>query len=631
MAANPVSHFDTAPKAVKDAQPAADLKGSPPTPCLALACSPLLTVAAQPRPAAFRFWTDETLWSQGRPAVELVEEALQAAGGSRTGGPPRRPGVSSSSSASTSGSSSPGVLGAAHCESWELLWTKSTYAIPAARCLVPGQQVSVVVGLNCLTMKKRMLLTLKRMYGTEGAARITPTSFALPEELEQWKAWLHRKGEGARARSHEEAGGQQGQEAAGKGEQCDGGVREGQQEQGRSLGVGVAIRSNWTQPTRQQQQQQQQQDRPHGSNGQGPWRMQGTPSSPSQPLQHHGVLGPGRAGAPPEAEPRAQLWMLKTGQDAGKGLRLLNAQDALQHVEDPNTWACRHKHQLQVAQLYVDRPLLLEGRKSHLRLWVVVTLHHPLTAFLHRRGLVLFSTATYDSHSQPPASHLHHTTSHMTGPNITHPAPHWSHIPAGHITNLARNSSGLVWSLQQLELRLGSPAWQRLWDKLQENTRLTLAAAQASLLEAHAWLRPPFPAYGFQLLGFDFLLDEALQPWLLEVNSAPSIMALHDDPGTADMIRGEKLAMLNDLVALVLPRLHPDPQTSQGQARTIRCRAGTGLGSQAEHAASSSEHTSSSSYSNNGTNISSDRPGLTGAVRQGLIGTDCTGDFVQLL
>ncbi|GFH12571.1 uncharacterized protein HaLaN_08283, partial [Haematococcus lacustris] len=61
---------------------------------------------------------------------------------------------------------------------------------------------------------------------------------------------------------------------------------------------------------------------------------------------------------------------------------------------------------------------------------------------------------------------------------------------------------------------------------------------------------PPFPAYGFQLLGFDFLLDEALQPWLLEVNSAPSIMALHDDPGTADMIRGEKLAMLNDLVAL---------------------------------------------------------------------------------
>ncbi|KAL6745045.1 hypothetical protein V8C86DRAFT_132603 [Haematococcus lacustris] len=76
-----------------------------PAACLALACSPLLTVAAQPRPAAFRFWTDETLWSQGRPAVELVEEALQAAGGSRTGGPPRRPGVSSSSSASTSGSS----------------------------------------------------------------------------------------------------------------------------------------------------------------------------------------------------------------------------------------------------------------------------------------------------------------------------------------------------------------------------------------------------------------------------------------------------------------------------------------------------------------------------------------------
>lgn len=37
--------------------------------------------------------------------------------------------------------------------------------------------------------------------------------------------------------------------------------------------------------------------------------------------------------------------------------------------------------------------------------------------------------------------------------------------------------------------------------------------------------RPSLPAYGFQLLGFDYMLDHELRPWLIEVNSAPSIMA----------------------------------------------------------------------------------------------------------
>ena len=43
----------------------------------------------------------------------------------------------------------------------------------------------------------------------------------------------------------------------------------------------------------------------------------------------------------------------------------------------------------------------------------------------------------------------------------------------------------------------------------------------------HLWLhcRPAIPEYGFQLLGFDYMLDHELKPWLMEVNSAPSIMA----------------------------------------------------------------------------------------------------------
>ena len=38
----------------------------------------------------------------------------------------------------------------------------------------------------------------------------------------------------------------------------------------------------------------------------------------------------------------------------------------------------------QVAQQYVTDPLLVLGRKCHLRLWVLVTAHCPMRAYLHK-------------------------------------------------------------------------------------------------------------------------------------------------------------------------------------------------------------------------------------------------------
>ena len=86
----------------------------------------------------------------------------------------------------------------------------------------------------------------------------------------------------------------------------------------------------------------------------------------------------------------------------------------------------------QVAQLYLTRPLLLEGRKSHLRLWLLVVSHPspscgahrsidpPHRVYLHDRGLVLFSSETYKP-SCPCVGAA-------------------GVLAPGHVTNLARNS-----------------------------------------------------------------------------------------------------------------------------------------------------------------------------------------------
>jgi hypothetical protein len=53
------------------------------------------------------------------------------------------------------------LLGYHHVKQWDMLWTKSVYAIRAARQLQQGQIVSAIAGLNCLSMKKRMVQTLR--------------------------------------------------------------------------------------------------------------------------------------------------------------------------------------------------------------------------------------------------------------------------------------------------------------------------------------------------------------------------------------------------------------------------------------------------------------------------------------
>jgi hypothetical protein len=175
-------------------------QGRPTTapPLLSPAGAPLAgaitAAAALGEPEGFDFWVDEILWTQGKVAVELMEEVLEAIGGRRVGGPAKlpkalrgggerqsAPSAAPSSAADsargaadvaaalvlrlglgggrggTASGSGGGVseeaataqaggvreddaqLGYRHVPEWQFLWTKSIYGIKAARTMRPGQ------------------------------------------------------------------------------------------------------------------------------------------------------------------------------------------------------------------------------------------------------------------------------------------------------------------------------------------------------------------------------------------------------------------------------------------------------------------------------------------------------------
>ena len=82
----------------------------------------------------------------------------------------------------------------------------------------------------------------------------------------------------------------------------------------------------------------------------------------------------------------------------------------------------------------------------------------------------------------------------------------------------------------------------------------------------------------FELYGYDIIVDDALKPWLIEVNASPSLSA------TTDADRSLKFQLINDTLKCVAPR-----QWHTKQAR--------GSGHHHHHQPSSSSPSSSSSAS----------------------------------
>lgn len=91
--------------------------------------------------------------------------------------------------------------------------------------------------------------------------------------------------------------------------------------------------------------------------------------------------------------------MLKNNKQRGTGLRLVPTQEAFQACFE--TTPLRpgleglNLYRWYLAQQYITNPLLVNGRKFGVRLWALMPGTQPLRGYLHKNGLVLFSSQPY--------------------------------------------------------------------------------------------------------------------------------------------------------------------------------------------------------------------------------------------
>lgn len=268
-------------------------------------------------------------------------------------------------------------------------------------------------------------------------------------------------------------------------------------------------------------------------------------------------------------------WIVKPSRGScGRGIRVFKKGD--EEVDSLVSQACAlapfspstARFPLHVVQQYIRRPLLVNERKFDFRVYVCVTSYDPLVAYIHHSGLVRFAAKKYDTTEKDITDVYSHLTNYSVGRKLEaegKEALKKKHIEEQqnqnqqndddddddnnngttsdnknnnkvHPSVLAKNMSQeaaanfsleLKWSMEKFNDYLsktfgGKEACDKVWTDIEDVIVKTLFAVQPQIYRSSVMVEGNHDA-SIELYGFDVMLDEQLKPWLIEVNTLPSL------------------------------------------------------------------------------------------------------------
>jgi len=198
---------------------------------------------------------------------------------------------------------------------------------------------------------------------------------------------------------------------------------------------------------------------------------------------------------------KGKKWILKpVASSRGRGIRLITCEDKIP--------------QKCLISSYVDNPHIINGKKYDLRLYVVITNFSPLKLYLYNEGLTRFASEDYNLNDEEYNKFMH-----LTNYSINK--------TSSKVDNKISNDNevlGIKWSLSSLknyfkEKNLDYAALEKKIRDVIVKTILTITDTSIEEVKKLTTL----PNCLFELYGFDILIDDNLEPWLMEVNLNPSL------------------------------------------------------------------------------------------------------------
>ena len=156
-----------------------------------------------------------------------------------------------------------------------------------------------------------------------------------------------------------------------------------------------------------------------------------------------------------------------------------------------------------VLQKYIENPLIIYKKKFDIRQWVLITSIHPLTIWKWEEPYLRFSAENYD------IENINNIYSHLTNNSI---AKH----------SLKYNSENLIkedmWDINQFKNYLFDIYKKDLWNDINEKIKNSIICSFDCARHEIGYREN-----SHELFGYDFMIDNEFNVYLIEINSSPAM------------------------------------------------------------------------------------------------------------
>jgi len=198
-----------------------------------------------------------------------------------------------------------------------------------------------------------------------------------------------------------------------------------------------------------------------------------------------------------------------------------------------------------VVQQYITKPLLVNGYKFDLRIYVLVKSYKPFTIYIHEEGLVRFCTEPYPEDPEWISNcSIQHVSklAHLTNYKVNKKSK-----------NFKCNNNSSKWKLSKFwryaACNLPSVDKDLVWKEIKKITSLcfNLVGDDVRFQQQNSLPQDENFDMCWDLFGIDVMLEDTGRVWLLEINRNPSLRT------DLDVDKVVKKKLLRDVLNILFP------------------------------------------------------------------------------